>query len=152
MAHAEEGGHVEMAASLFDNAMADVDKKHHHLGGGHAGDRIAGVLHVAGGIGEDEGALIRSEVAVSHVDGNALLALGTQAVNKQREVHAIEAAVSGGALHGFDLIRENGLGVIEQAANEGGLAVIDGAGGAQAQGIALLEGADIRREGRGHQK
>ena len=132
--------------------MAGVDKKHHHLGGGHAGDRIAGVLHVAGGIGEDEGALIRGEVAVGHVDGNALLALGTQAVNKQGKVHAIEAAVGGGALHGLHLVCKHGLGVIEQAADEGGLAVINGAGGAQAQGIALLEGADIRREGGRHQK
>ena len=107
VAHAEEGGHVEVAAGLFDNAMAGVDKKHHHLGGGHAGDRVARVLHVAGGIGEDEGALIRSEVAVGHVDGNALLALGTQAVNKQGKVHAVEAAVGGGALHGLDLVREH---------------------------------------------
>ena len=152
MAHAEEGGHVEVAAGLFDNAMAGVDKKHHHLGGGHAGDCVAGVLHVAGGIGEDEGALIRGEVAVGHVDGNALLALGTQAVNKQGKVHAVEAAVGGGALHGLDLVREHGLGVIEQAADEGGLAVINGAGGAQAQGIALLERANIRREGSRHQK
>ena len=152
MAHTKEGGDVEVAAGLFDDAMAGVDKKHHYLGGRHAGDRIAGVLHVPRGIGEDEGALIRGEVAISHVDGNALLTLGPQAVDKQGKVHAVETAVSGGALHRLDLVREHGLGVIEQAADEGGLAVINGAGGAQAQGIALLEGADIRREGGGHQK
>lgn len=83
VAHAQERGHVEVAAGLFDDAVAGIDKQHHHLRGGHAGDRIAGVLHVAGGIGEDEGALIGGEVAVGHVDGNTLLALGAQAIDQQ---------------------------------------------------------------------
>ena len=103
MAHAEEGGHVEVAAGLFDDAMAGVDKKHHYLGGGHAGDRVARVLHVAGGIGEDEGALIRGEVAISHVDGNALLALGPQTVDKQREVHACLLYTSDAADEAYDV-------------------------------------------------
>ena len=82
------------------------------------------------GIGKDEGALIGGKVTVGHVDGNALLALGAQAINQQGKVHAVEAAIGGGTLHGLDLVREHGLGVIEQAADEGGFAVINGAGGA----------------------
>ena len=144
--------HSQVATGLLDHAVAGVNKNNNQLGGGQARDGVALVLHVAGSIGQDEAALVRGEVAVSHVDGDALLALGTQAVNQQREVHAVEAAVRGGTLHGLHLVRQHGLGVIEQAADEGGLAVIDGAGGAQAQGIALLEGADIRREGSRHQK
>ena len=51
-----------------------------------AGDRVAGVLHVAGAVGEHERALGRREVAVGDVDRDALLALGAQAVGEQREV------------------------------------------------------------------
>ena len=51
-----------------------------------------------------------------------------------------------------ELVGEDGLRVVQEAADEGGLAIINGTGGAQAQGIALLESADVRREGRGHQK
>ena len=135
-----------------EGSEAGVDEDEPEVGRRGAGDHVARVLHVPRAVGEDEAAAGGREVAVGDVDGDALLALGTQAVDKQREVHAVEAAVGGGALHGLHLVCKHGLGVIEQAADEGGLAVINGAGGAQAQGIALLEGADIRREGGGHQK
>ena len=38
-------------------------------------------------VGDDELALVGGEVAVGHVDGDALLALGLQAVHQQRQVH-----------------------------------------------------------------
>jgi hypothetical protein len=44
-----------------------------------------------GGVGDDELALGRGEVAVGHVDGDALLALGAQAVGEQREVLRVAA-------------------------------------------------------------
>ena len=39
----------------------------------------------------------------------------------------------GGALDGLQLVGEDRLGVVQQAADEGGLAVVDGAGGGEAQ-------------------
>ena len=62
------------------------------FGGGRAGDHVARVLNVAGRVGDDELALRRREVAVRDVDGDALLALGAQAVGEQREVHLLLAA------------------------------------------------------------
>jgi hypothetical protein len=48
---------------------------------------------VAGRIGDDELAFRRGEIAIGDVDGDALLALGAQAVGEQREIDGPAAAV-----------------------------------------------------------
>jgi hypothetical protein len=44
------------------------------------------VLFVAGRVGDDELALFGGEEAIGDVDGDALFALGGQAIDQQREV------------------------------------------------------------------
>ena len=58
----------------------------HHGGVGLRGSRhhIARVLRMAGRVANDEFARLGGEVAVGHVDGDALLALGAQAVGEER--------------------------------------------------------------------
>jgi hypothetical protein len=85
------------------------------------------------------------EVAVGDVDGDALLALGAQAVGEQREVGVAVALGRGSPLDGVELVGEDRLGVVQQAADQGGLAVVDGAGGGEAQQL-------VRRVARHHQK
>ena len=75
----------------------------------------------------------RGEVAVGDVDRDALLALGAQAVGEQREVGRGQAAVAADPLDGVELVGEHRLGVVEQAPDEGGLAVVDRTGGREAQ-------------------
>ena len=41
------------------------------------------------GVGDDEFSPVRSEVAVSHVDGDALLAFRRKAVNQEREIKRV---------------------------------------------------------------
>jgi hypothetical protein len=53
------------------------------IGGRGAGDHVAGILLVAGRVGDDELALVGGEEAVGDVDGDALLALGGEAVDQQ---------------------------------------------------------------------
>ncbi len=53
-----------------------------------AGHHVAGVLLVPGRIGQDEAPARRLEEAVGDVDGDALLALGGQAIDQQRIVGA----------------------------------------------------------------
>ena len=84
----EEG----VPAGLLEHALAGVDQDDRQVGGGGAGDHVAGVLDVPGGVGDDELAPRRGEVAVGDVDGDALLALGAQAVGEQREVGVLVAA------------------------------------------------------------
>jgi hypothetical protein len=90
---------------------------------------------VARGVGHDERPHRRGEVAVGDVDRDALLALGPQAVGEQREVGVVVAAVGAGALDGLQLVLEDRLAVVEQPADEGRLAVVDGAGRGEAQEV-----------------
>jgi hypothetical protein len=64
---------------------------------------------VAGGVGDDELAPRRREVAVGDVDGDALLALGPQAVGEQRQVGLLLAAVPAGPLDRLELVGEDRL-------------------------------------------
>ena len=86
-----------------------------------------------GRVGDDELAARGREVAVRDVDGDALLALGAQAVGEQREVRVVEALVAAGALDRLELVLEDLLGVEEQPPDQRALAVVDGPGGREAE-------------------
>jgi hypothetical protein len=90
---------------------------------------------VARGVGDHELALRRGEVAVGDVDGDALLPLGPQAVGEQRQVGLL-APLPGRALDGLELVLEDRLRVVEQAADEGRLAVVDAPGRGEPQDLA----------------
>jgi hypothetical protein len=45
------------------------------------------------------------------------------------------ATLARGFLHGFELVFEDRFGIVKKAANEGGFAVIDGAGGSEAEEV-----------------
>ena len=88
----------------------------------------------------------RGEVAVGDVDGDALLALGAQAVGELGEVDGGLLLAGRGDLagDGADLVLVDVAGVVEQAADEGGLAVVDAAGGGEAeQVLGLLDGEEL---------
>ena len=99
-----------------------------------------------GRIGDDEGAPRRREEAVGDIDGDALLALGLQPVDQQREVdilagRAVLAAVAG---DGGQRVLEDQLAVEQQAADQRRLAVIDRAAGEEAEQFPVL-GRAMRR-------
>src|SRR5690606_38129787 len=83
--------------------------------------------------GDDERAPGGGEVAVGDVDGDALLALGPQAVGEQRQVGVGVAPLEAGALDRGELVFEDGLRVVEQAPDERRLAVVDAARGGEAE-------------------
>jgi hypothetical protein len=80
---------------------------------------------VAGRVGDDELAFRGGEVAVGDVDGDTLLALRPQAVGQQREIDRSGRAVDLALLDRGDLIFKDASRVVEKAADERGLAVID---------------------------
>ena len=141
-------------AGLGQHAFAGVDQHHGDIGGGRAGGHVAGVLFMARAIGHDELAFVGGKEAVGHIDGDALLAFGGQAVDQQREIHgfALGAVLGGIFFQRGQLVVEQALGVVQQAPDQGALAVVDAAAGDEAQqgfGFVLLQvGADIG----GHQK
>ena len=83
---------------------------------------------MAGGVGDDELPLRGGEVAVGDVDRDALLPLGPEPVGEQRQVDVLVAPGERGLLDGLELVLEDLLRVVEEAADERRLAVVDRAG------------------------
>jgi hypothetical protein len=108
--------------------LGRIDQHHGGIGGRGGGDHVAGVLLMARRVADDELALGGREVAVGHVDRDALFALGREAVGEQGEVGFAAA------LHAGQLVLQHGLAVHQQAADQRALAVVDRAAGDEAQG------------------
>ena len=134
----EQSGQEGVATGLLENTLARVDEDDRHVSCRGAGDHVARVLHVPRGVGDDELAPRGREVAVRDVDRDALLTLGAQPVGEQCEVGVLVAAPCGGGLDGGELVLEDALRVEQQSADQRGLAVVDGAGGRDAQQLRLL--------------
>ncbi len=149
LGHAQQRQHGGVPPGLLDDPLARVHQQHRQLGGRGAGDRVPGVLHVTGSVGEHEGAFGRGEVPVGHIDGDALLALRAQAVHQQRQVRGRQTAVRAGPPHGVELVGQHRLGVVQQPPDQSALAVVDGPGGGQPQQVGVHRqghlGAAVRR-------
>ena len=144
MADAEQAHDDGVAAGLRQQSLARIDQQHGQLGIGGAGRHVAGVLLVAGRVGDDEGAPRRGEIAVGDVDGDALLALGFQAVEQQRE---IDIGADGAVLLGIagergQMIVEDQVLLVEQPADQRRFAVVDRAAGEKrkAGGVGVRDG------------
>jgi hypothetical protein len=152
VANTQQRGDVGVPAGLGQQALARIDQHHGEVRGGRAGGHVAGVLLVAGTIGDDVAAPIGAEVAVGDVDGDALLALGLQAVEQQRVVHrlALGAMALAVALERRQLVVEQVLAFEQQPADQGALAVVDAAARDEAQarlGLVLAQvGGDVHRD------
>ena len=133
MFDAEQIGDERMAARLRQHAVARVDQNDGEIGGGRAGRHVARVLLVARRIGDDELAFRRGEIAIRDVDRDALLAFGAQAVGQQREIDVAAAAVGRSFGDAGQLIFVDAFGIVEQAADQCALAVVDAAGGGKTQ-------------------
>ena len=93
-----------------------------------SGEHVAGVALMAGRVGEDVAARFGREEPVRHIDGDALLALGAQAVRQRGEVR--DALLVG---DGLQMVGRQAVGVVQQAADQRALAVVDRARGGDPQ-------------------
>ena len=124
MGDLQQRGEKAVPLGLGEHAVARVDQDDGQFGRGGAGDHVARVLDVAGRVRDDELAPGRGEVAIGHIDGDALLALGAQPIGQQRQVDIVVAALQAGPFDRFHLILKDRLGVVKQPANQRALAVI----------------------------
>ena len=117
------------------NALARVDQQHGEIGGRGAGRHVAGVLLVAGRVGDDELALVGREIAIGDVDGDALLALGGEAVDEQREIEflALRAVLLRVLFERFEQIVLREAGVVKHPADQRRFAVVDRTAGDESQ-------------------
>ena len=130
-----------MPFRLREDPVTHVDQDDGEVRGGGAGGHVARVLRVPGRVGEDELAARRLEIAVGDVNGDPLLALGLESVGEEREVDRV--AVAGDAADMLDLIVVERAGLVEQPADQRGLAIVHRADDHQPD--QLLEGP--QREG-----
>ena len=116
-----------MTAGLGEHTLACVDEQDGDIGRGRTGDHVARVLLVARCVGDDELPTVGGEEPVGHIDGDALLALGLQAVEQEREVEvvALGADPLGVGLEGGEMILEHHVRLVEHPPDEGRLAVVD---------------------------
>ena len=122
-----------MAPRLLLEARLGVDDHEGEVSGRGAGCHVAGVLHVPGAVGDDELAGWRRCVPIRHVDGDALLALSSEAIGHEGEVDVTGATTNRCLGNGVELVVEELLGVDEEAADQRRLAIIDRANGREAQ-------------------
>ena len=104
MTNAHERTDGEVPEGLTTDATSSVDDEHGHVGRGGRHRHVARVLLVPRRIGDDHAAARRQQqVPIGDVDGDALLALGLEAVGEQGEVDLAErdrrAGPTGGARH-----------------------------------------------------
>ena len=124
---AEQRHQEAVTTGLGEHTLAGVDQDHGHVRRGRAGDHVARVLLVARGVGHDELAVLGGEEPVGHVDRDALLTFGRQAVEQQREVEvaALRADLGRVDLERGEVIFEHQMGLVQQASDQGALAVVD---------------------------
>ena len=96
MRDAHQARQISVAARLHQHALARINEDDHQVGGAGSGHHVARVLLVAGCVADDEFALGRGEIAIRHVDGDALLALGLQAISEQRKIDRRHTALCAG--------------------------------------------------------
>ena len=124
MRNAQKRSDVRMASRLLEHAVSRVDQNQCDVGRRGAGHHVPGVLNVTRGVSDDELALVGREVAVGHVDRDALLALRLEAIGQQRKIRLV--ALRSGA-DGCHLVLEDHARVVEDAPDQGRLAVVHGA-------------------------
>ena len=126
-----------MPPGLHQHALARIDQDDGELRVRGAGRHVAGVLLVPRRVGHDERALRGGEEPVGDVDGDALLALGLEPVDQEREVDVLAGrAVPRGILdQARHLVLEDELGIVQQPADQRRLAVIDRAAGDEAEKV-----------------
>ncbi len=124
-----------MTARLWKNAFARVYQNDGEFRGRSASHHVARVLLVARCVSNDELAARCGEIAISNVDGDALLAFGAQAVSEEREIDYACVAAGGGFGDGLELVVVNAARIVEEPADESGFAVVDTSGSGEAQKV-----------------
>jgi len=110
--HSKQGGNRQVSAGLFQDTLACVHEQDHRVSRGGTGNGVPGVLNVSRAVGQDERAVGGGEVAVGHVNGDALLTFGAQAVGEQCKVCGGQTAAARDSLDRVELIGQDRLGVV----------------------------------------
>ena len=133
--YAQQRTDQRVPAGLHQHALARIDKNDGQLGIRGAGRHVAGILLVPGSVRDDERTCCGGKKTPGYVDRDALLALGLQPVDQQGKIDIlVDSAVT---LRVFcerhKLIFEDEFRIVQQPADQGGLAVVDRTAGDEAE-------------------
>ena len=135
VADTQHVGDVCVALGLLQHALSRIDQDDGEICRRGAGRHVARVLFVPRRVRDDELALVGREEAIGDIDRDALFALGLQPVEQQGEVHvfALRAVLHAVLLQRGKLVLEQQLGVVQQAADQRRLAIINRTAGDETQ-------------------
>ena len=87
--NAQQRYQKRVTAGLRDNSQTGINQNHSQIGRRTARNHIACVLLVSRCVGNDKLTLVGREIAISHINGDALLALGFQSVQQKGIINMI---------------------------------------------------------------
>src|SRR5208282_1462558 len=136
VADAKQRNDDRMAMGLRQQPLARVDEHNGDVGVGRPGRHVAGILLVARRVRNDERTPCGCEVTIGDVNRDALLALGFEPIDKQREIDVIldRSEFLRVALESGELVVEDQFLLVKQSPDERGLAVIDRTARQETQG------------------
>ena len=134
MTNAEQVDEQRMASGLGQDTLSGINQQDGKVGGRGARDHIAGILLMARRVRDNEFAAFGFEIAISDVDGYALFAFGGQPIDQKRKVKLAATRSDrlriGGQRRRMVVI--DASGVVKQATDQGGLAIVHRAAGQEA--------------------
>ena len=124
MGNIEQGRDDGVTAGLFHDAVTGVDEDDNEISVGGAGDHVARILDMTRGISDDEFTPGRGEIFICNVDGDALLAFGAQPICQKGEVDLSVLFVAALAFESLQLVGQDALAIVEEAADQGAFPVV----------------------------
>ncbi len=132
-----QGTDGQVAVRLRTNTTGGIDEQDRDVAVGSSHCHVPGVLLVPRCIGNEHPPTVGEvHMSVGHVDGDALFALGFQAIGQQGEVDFADRdrrTSPTSRARVFELVNRNRVGFGEQAADQRRLPVVDGTAGHQVQ-------------------
>ena len=129
-----------MAARLRDDTCAGIYQNNRQISGRAASNHVTRILFVSRSVGNDEFTVIRGEVAIGHVNSNALLTLRLQTIQQQGIVDVVTGITHtfAVALQRIQLVFIQFLTIEQQTSDKRGLSVIHRTGGKETKQIFLF--------------
>ena len=113
-----------MAAGLLAHPFGHVDDENRGVGFGGAAEHVGHELPVSGRVDDRVPSAAVAKPNAGRVDGDGLIALGLQGVEHEGPFHLDPAALAGSE-NLLELAVGQAVGVVQQTADEGRLAVVD---------------------------
>ena len=125
VANTHQPANAGVSTRLYENALRCIYENHCEVGKRCAHGHVARVFFMPRSVSNDKAAVIRREIAVRDIDGNALLAFGHQAVQQKGIVNFSAAATDFTVeLQSFFLVGVEQLGIVKDMPDERRLSIV----------------------------